>query len=141
MDKETSLAYPDTLPAALETDNDKIIEQIIEMVKKYAPNSNTDVIYIAYKLAKAAHKGQYRKSGAPYIDHPVQIAYIAAELEMDVIGIAAALMHDVIEDTPYTFNDIKSFYFCISFFTPYIFLRMNAKNLGLSISTTFIITS
>ncbi len=110
MDKETSLAYPDTLPAALETDNDKIIEQIIEMVKKYAPNSNTDVIYIAYKLAKAAHKGQYRKSGAPYIDHPVQIAYIAAELEMDVIGIAAALMHDVIEDTPYTFNDIKSFF-------------------------------
>lgn len=110
MEKNGQLAYPDTLPAAAEDDNDKTIDKIISMVKQYAPNSNTDMVYVAYRLADAAHKGQLRKSGAPYIDHPVQIAYIAAELEMDVVGISAALLHDVIEDTPYTFDDLKGFF-------------------------------
>ncbi|MDO4618178.1 MAG: bifunctional (p)ppGpp synthetase/guanosine-3',5'-bis(diphosphate) 3'-pyrophosphohydrolase [Clostridia bacterium] len=77
------------------------------MVKEYAPNSNTDLIYVAYRLAEVAHKGQKRKSGAPYIDHPVQIAYIAAQLKLDVVAIEAALLHDVIEDTPYTFENIE----------------------------------
>lgn len=105
-----TLAYPDTLPAMAESDNDKIIQRIIEMLQKYAPSSNTDMVYVAYRFAKSAHKEQKRKSGAPYIDHPVQIAYIAAELEMDAVGITAALLHDVIEDTPYTFDDIKGFF-------------------------------
>ena len=108
--KDKVLAYPDILPAASGADNDATINKIIEMVKGYAPNSNTDIIYVAYRFAAAAHKGQLRRSGAPYIDHPVQIAYIAAELEMDVGAIAAALLHDVIEDTPYTFEDVKAFF-------------------------------
>ena len=87
-------------------ETDVIVDKIVDMVKKSSPKSNTDMIYVAYRLAKAAHKDQYRKSGDAYIIHPVQIAYIAAELSMDNVAICAALLHDVIEDTPYTFEHV-----------------------------------
>lgn len=105
--KPKSILAPDKLPNINLKDTDEIINEVIEMVKQYSPKANTDIIFVAYKLAKAAHKEQYRKSGEPYIDHPVQTAYIAAELSMDVVAIASALLHDVIEDTPYTFEDIE----------------------------------
>lgn len=87
-------------------ETDVIVEKVINRVKEYSPKANTDMIYVAYRLAKAAHKNQVRKSGEPYIIHPVQIAYIASELSMDATAICAGLLHDVIEDTPYTFDDI-----------------------------------
>ncbi len=87
-------------------ETDVIVKKIIDMVKESSPKSNTDMIYVAYRMAKAAHKNQYRKSGDAYIIHPVQIAYIAAELSMDNVAICAALLHDVIEDTPYTFEHV-----------------------------------
>lgn len=89
---------------------DAIVEKIINMVRSYSPNANTDMIDVAYRLAKSAHKGQVRKSGEPYIIHPVQIAYIAAELSMDHVAICAGLLHDVIEDTEYTFDDIATLF-------------------------------
>ena len=109
MDKLTysSILAPEKLPALNEADTDAIIDEIIKMVNAYSPKANTDMIYVAYRLAKAAHKNQYRKSGEPYIEHPVQIAYILAELSMDAVAICSALLHDVIEDTPYTFSDIE----------------------------------
>ncbi|MEG1942899.1 MAG: HD domain-containing protein, partial [Angelakisella sp.] len=61
----------------------------------------------AYSFAKAAHEGQLRKSGDPYIDHPVHAAIILVELGMDTDSIVAALLHDVVEDTPATLEDIK----------------------------------
>ena len=88
-------------------ETDVIVDKIVSMVKKASPKSNTDMIYVAYRLAKAAHKNQFRKSGDAYIIHPVQIAYIAAELSMDNVAICAALLHDVIEDTPYTFEHVS----------------------------------
>lgn len=87
-------------------ETDVIVDKVIERVKGYNPKANTDMIYVAYRLAKAAHKNQFRKSGEPYIIHPVQIAYIASELSMDSVAICAGLLHDVIEDTPYTFDNI-----------------------------------
>ncbi len=109
MKSKGTLTAPETMSFA-KGDYDGIIAKIIEMVKSYAPGANTDMIYVAYRLAKSAHEGQKRKSGEPYIDHPVNIAYIAAELEMDVVGITAALLHDVIEDTPYTFDNLKDLF-------------------------------
>ena len=91
-------------------ETDTIVDKVIESVKSYSPKANTDMIYVAYRVAKAAHKGQLRKSGEPYIIHPVQIAYIASELEMDSIAICSALLHDVIEDTPYTYEDIVTLF-------------------------------
>ncbi|MCD8390401.1 MAG: bifunctional (p)ppGpp synthetase/guanosine-3',5'-bis(diphosphate) 3'-pyrophosphohydrolase [Firmicutes bacterium] len=76
------------------------------MVGKNSPHANTDMIYVAYRLAKEAHKNQFRKSGAPYIEHPVQVAYISAQLGLDPIAITAALLHDVVEDTPFTSEDV-----------------------------------
>ena len=87
-------------------ETDVIVEKIIEMVRGQNPKANTDMIYVAYRMAKAAHRNQVRKSGEPYIIHPVQIAYIAAELSMDSVAICAGLLHDVIEDTPYTYEHI-----------------------------------
>lgn len=109
MKSKGALASPETMSFA-KGDYNAVIDRIIEMVKTYAPGANTDMIYIAYRLAKSAHEGQLRKSGEPYIDHPVNIAYIAAELEMDAVGITAALLHDVIEDTPYTFDNLKDLF-------------------------------
>ncbi len=109
MKSKGTLTAPDTMSFA-KGDYDSIIDKIIDMVKTYAPNANTDMVYVAYRLAKSAHEGQKRKSGEPYIDHPVNIAYIAAELEMDTVGITAALLHDVIEDTPYTFEDLQTLF-------------------------------
>jgi len=100
---------PDIIPEIKE-DTETIVAKIIDMVKKYSPNANTDLIYVAYRLAKNAHKNQFRNSGEPYIIHPVQIAYIAAELNLDAVAICAALLHDVIEDTPYTYENIAELF-------------------------------
>lgn len=105
-DKVYKILSPDTIPEISE-DTDTIIKKIICMVTQYAPNANTDMIDIAYRLAKTAHKGQVRQSGEPYIIHPVQIAYIAAELNLDAVSVCAALLHDVIEDTSYGYDDLK----------------------------------
>ncbi|MBQ7574078.1 MAG: bifunctional (p)ppGpp synthetase/guanosine-3',5'-bis(diphosphate) 3'-pyrophosphohydrolase [Clostridia bacterium] len=100
---------PEKIPEII-SDNDKIIDDIIAKVQGYAPSSNTDMIYIAYRLAKHAHANQFRKSGAPYIEHPVQIAYIASELGLDATAISAALLHDVVEDTSYTLEDLATLF-------------------------------
>lgn len=94
----------------LEDRNDAIIDEIIRKTASYAPGANTDMIYIAYRLAKSAHRGQRRRSGAPYIDHPVQVAYIACKLRLDHVAITSALLHDVVEDTPYTREDIRALF-------------------------------
>ena len=104
--KDAVILAPEKIPQHAD-DTDALVEKIIEMVKGYSPNANTDMIYVAYRLAKAAHSHQFRRSGAPYIEHPVQIAYIAAQLSLDATAISAALLHDVVEDTPYTYEDIE----------------------------------
>jgi guanosine-3',5'-bis(diphosphate) 3'-pyrophosphohydrolase len=96
--------------AYIPIDTDQIIREIITTEKSHNPNANTDMIYIAYRLAKSAHKSQFRRSGAPYIEHPVQVAQIVAQLSMDSSAVTAALLHDVVEDTAYTFEDIKSLF-------------------------------
>jgi len=107
MEKEKlNIFYNSEILPHIADETDVIVDKIVDMVKKTSPKSNTDMIYVAYRLAKAAHKNQYRKSGDAYIIHPVQIAYIAAELSMDNVAICAALLHDVIEDTPYTFEHV-----------------------------------
>ena len=113
MDKETtkySILAPEQLPQNADGDTDSLVERIVAAVKGYSPNANTDMIYIAYRLAKQAHKEQRRKSGAPYIEHPVQIAYIASQFNLDATTITAALLHDVVEDTPYSSEDIEAIF-------------------------------
>ena len=84
------------------------IEDVIAKVKEKKKNANIEVIQKAYNLANTQHGDQCRKSGEPYIIHPLQVAYTLAELEMDEETICAALLHDVVEDTPVTSEDIKN---------------------------------
>ena len=82
------------------------IEKIIEKMKKNNPNVNEDLIKKAYKYAEQNHKDQNRVSGEKYICHPMEVAYILADLELDDSTIAAALLHDIVEDTPITHQNI-----------------------------------
>ena len=84
------------------------IDDIISKTKKYNRKSDTKLIMRAYNYAKSAHDGQLRKSGEPYIIHPVEVAYIVSTLELDDYAICAALLHDVVEDTSVTLEDIKT---------------------------------
>ena len=83
------------------------IEDVIENQKKNYPKSNEALIRRAYDYANKAHGSQLRKSGEPYMIHPVNVAYILSELELDDETICAALLHDVIEDTSITYDNIK----------------------------------
>lgn len=86
------------------------IDSLIELVKKNNPDADTEMILKAYHLADGAHKDQKRLSGEAYIIHPVSVAYILAEYKMDTETIVAAILHDVIEDTSYTYDDIKEMF-------------------------------
>ncbi|MGI5920149.1 MAG: RelA/SpoT family protein [Syntrophomonadaceae bacterium] len=82
-------------------------ENIIARVAKYDANANFALIEKAYKYAEMAHKGQTRISGEPYIIHPVEVALILTEIEMDTASICAALLHDVIEDTNMSYLNVE----------------------------------
>jgi len=81
-------------------------ELIIERIKQYDPAANFELIEKAYYYAQKAHAGQKRISGEPYIVHPVEVALILTEIEMDTASICAALLHDVIEDTDMGYNAV-----------------------------------
>ena len=86
---------------------EKLYEGLISCVQKYHPSADISMIEKAYKLAYQAHDGQVRKSGEPYIIHPLCVATILAELELDKETIIAGLLHDVLEDTIMTEQEIK----------------------------------
>ncbi len=84
--------------------------ELIEKIKTYHPSNDFSMIEKAYKLAVEAHKDQKRKSGEPYIIHPLKVAYILAELELDMESIVAGILHDIIEDTEYSYEDISNMF-------------------------------
>lgn len=87
-----------------------MIEDLIKIIEKYMTKDEVAFVMKAYEYAKLMHKDQKRKSGEPYIIHPVNVAIILADLDMDVDTIVAALLHDVVEDTPATYDDIKEMF-------------------------------
>ena len=79
---------------------------MMQAITRYAPSADLEVIQRAYEYADEKHKNQLRKSGEPYIIHPLCVAIILAELELDKESIAAGLLHDVLEDTPMTLKEL-----------------------------------
>jgi guanosine-3',5'-bis(diphosphate) 3'-pyrophosphohydrolase len=82
------------------------IAELIERVRRYEPSADAEWLMRVYELADAAHQGQRRASGEGYIEHPLAVAEILAELEVDHQTIAAALLHDVVEDTSITSEQV-----------------------------------
>ncbi len=84
-----------------------LYEELINRVRKYHPSDDISLIEKAYQTAYDAHRGQVRKSGEPYIIHPLYVSIILADLELDKETIVAGLLHDVVEDTIMTDEEIK----------------------------------
>ncbi len=89
---------------------EELYKELINKMNTYHPTKEFDMIDRAYHLAVEAHKEQKRKSGEPYIIHPLKVAYILAELELDKETITAGILHDTIEDTQYTYEDIANIF-------------------------------
>jgi len=88
--------------------NDRVLtaEEVFGITATYMDSDQVDLVKKAYSLAADAHKEQFRKSGEPYIIHPIQVAGILANLQMDPSTVAAGFLHDVVEDTDYTYKDL-----------------------------------
>lgn len=88
----------------------ELYEKLISIINKYHPSDDISMIEKAYEIAFNAHKEQKRRSGEPYIIHPVSVAIILAELELDKETIAAGILHDVVEDTVLTLDEITEMF-------------------------------
>ena len=88
-------------------DPNRLYDMLIARIRKYHPSTDVSLIEKAYQLAVKAHGNQCRKSGEPYIVHPLWVAIILADLEMDKETIAAGMLHDVVEDTEVTEEEIR----------------------------------
>ncbi len=89
---------------------EELYEKLMKTLKSYHPSNDFAMIEKAYLLAKQAHEKQLRRSGEPYIIHPLSVAIILAELELDIETIVAGILHDIIEDTEYTYQDIVNMF-------------------------------
>ena len=85
-------------------------ENLITVVRSYSPDTDADLLRRAYEFSALAHAGQKRRSGAQYITHPLEVAGLAAEMHLDDVGIAASLLHDVVEDTLTTIEKIHELF-------------------------------
>lgn len=85
-----------------------LYNELLNSIRKYHPSADISIVEKAYRIADNAHKGQVRKSGEPYIIHPLYVAVILADLELDKESIVAGLLHDVVEDTVMTSEEIAA---------------------------------
>ena len=94
------------LPGASRRDNG--VRQLVDTLETYLPDEQIRKVLEAYEFGAAFHKGQTRKSGEPYITHPVAVAQELGEMHLDSEAICAAILHDVVEDTPATLEEIEN---------------------------------
>jgi guanosine-3',5'-bis(diphosphate) 3'-pyrophosphohydrolase len=87
-----------------------LFESLNQLIQHYLPEDQIKRLQQAYLVARDAHEGQTRSSGEPYITHPVAVACILAEMKLDYETLMAALLHDVIEDTPATYQDMEQLF-------------------------------
>jgi GTP pyrophosphokinase len=85
-------------------------EDLAQKVEKYHSGANLDLLRKAYAFSAREHKGQVRQSGEPYLSHPLEVANILAEMKLDVVSVSVGLLHDVIEDTLTTLDNIRDIF-------------------------------
>jgi GTP diphosphokinase / guanosine-3',5'-bis(diphosphate) 3'-diphosphatase len=83
------------------------LETLIEEIPKYQPGANLDLVNRAYRFSELSHRGQQRASGEPYLSHPLEVAGLLVNFKMDVTTVTAGLLHDVLEDTGATKDDLE----------------------------------
>jgi RelA/SpoT family (p)ppGpp synthetase len=105
-----ALSSTNPLPTVLEIHEleAQLVRSLREILESYLETAQVDQCIRAYEFGAIAHKGQFRKSGEPYICHPIAVAISLAEMRMDADGITAAILHDVIEDTSVTKQDVEA---------------------------------
>ena len=107
-DKKLEIVDGHAVKAPVDYQNpDELYKSLIERIRKYHPSADISMVEKAYHIAKNAHEGQKRKSGEEYIIHPLWVATILAQLEMDKETIVAGMLHDVVEDTVMTDEEIR----------------------------------
>ena len=82
-------------------------DQVVALTQKYLSKEDVAFVHKALVYAVECHSGQYRKSGEPYIIHPIQVAGILAKLKLDAVTVACGFLHDVVEDTDATLDDLE----------------------------------
>ena len=85
-------------------------EDLIEKVRAANPGADTEPLRKAYVFSALQHRGQVRRSGEPYLVHPLEVADILADLRLDVVALSAGLLHDIVEDTPNTIEKIRELF-------------------------------
>src|SRR5262245_29385406 len=85
-------------------------EDLIEKVRASNPDADTELLRRAYVFSAYEHKGQVRRSGEPYLVHPLEVADILADLRLDPVAIAAGLLHDIVEDTPNSIEKVRELF-------------------------------
>ncbi len=83
------------------------LQTLIEEIPKYQPGADLDLLARAYRFSEASHRGQQRASGEPYLSHPLEVAHLLVDFKMDVTTVTAGLLHDVLEDTGATKEDLE----------------------------------
>src|SRR4029078_4705411 len=83
------------------------LEDILDRVEKYHPGDNLDLIRRAYIFSAKEHKGQVRASGEPYLTHPLEVSNLLAEMKMDAVPVGVGLLHDVVEDTLVSLEEVE----------------------------------
>lgn len=96
-----------TTPEAIKDDSPRSLDDLLQQIELFYPGANLSLIERAYKFSEKAHVGQIRRSGEPYIFHPLGVAAILVELRLDLATIATGLLHDTVEDTSVTISDIE----------------------------------
>ena len=86
------------------------INDILDKISEYNPDADLGLIDQAYIFSAKVHEGQMRLSGEPYLSHPLEVAGILADMKLDVVSVAAGLLHDVIEDTHATAEEIEAMF-------------------------------
>src|SRR6187397_1779754 len=85
-------------------------ETLLEKVRSYSPEADLELLRRAYVFSALEHKGQVRHSGEPYLVHPLEVADFLADMKLDVVAVAAGLLHDVVEDTLTTIDRIRQLF-------------------------------
>ena len=97
----------DQLNTIVQGEDPENIDDLLQLLLSYNPDIDEELIRKAYSFSEVAHEGQLRRSGQPYISHPLGVAGILARLRLDVSTIITALLHDTVEDTEVTLEDIE----------------------------------